>query len=117
MQEKGSGLGLVIVKKTGSNVERQDRCRKPRSDLGEPVNIDLNEADEYAATVEDEVADEDEAMECNPDEEEPIDEEENDGEVVEVDKSELEAVIETAYELEEADYTAETWRSIRGGLQ
>jgi len=66
----------------------------PRSDLDEPVSMDQNEVVEDAVTVEDEAADEDEEIECDPEE---------------VDKSELEAAIAAAGELDEADYTAETW--------
>jgi tetratricopeptide (TPR) repeat protein len=69
----------------------------PRSDLDEPVSMDQNEVVEDAVTVECEEVDE----------EEPVDEE--DEEVVEVDKSELEAAIEAAGELDEADYTEESW--------
>ena len=74
----------------------------PRSDLDQPVSMDTNDEVEDADTVEEEAADEDVEVECDPGEEEDDDDEE-------VDKSELEAAIAAAGELDEADYTAETW--------
>ena len=73
----------------------------PRSDLDEPVSMDQNEVVEDAVTVEDEAADEDEEIECDPEE---------------VDKSELEAAIAAAGELDEADYTEKSWSKLEKAL-